>query len=82
MATNLVKPSAAGLADPAQALLIVLRLFEAVQALQQAAGQSSPESMADKVGTSEIVVLRGATVTLPGSSVTFTADVFGWGIKV
>lgn len=82
MAINLVKPTAEALADPAQALLISLRFFEALRALQTAADAATPKSIADSVGKSQSVVLRGATVTLPGSTETFTADIYVTGIKV
>lgn len=39
--SSLIKPDAASLSDPKQALLIVLRLFEAVSTLQNAASASS-----------------------------------------
>lgn len=53
MATTLVKPTAEALKDPEQALRITLRLYEAVQALQNAATSSS-------------IVNLGARTTDPG----------------
>jgi hypothetical protein len=79
--SNLVKPTLAVMADPEQAQKAMLRLYEAVVALQAAAVSSSPERSGRAAGTAEIVVIRGATVTLPGSAVTFTADVYAWGVR-
>lgn len=78
----IIKPTAAAMKDPAQALLVVMRLYEAVQALQAAADAASPASEAETAGKPQIVVLRAATVTAPGSSATFTADVYATGVAV
>lgn len=80
MGNGLIKPSDDALKDPEQALLIVMRLYDAVVELQKAAAAPSPERQAHAAGKTKVVVIRGATVTLPGSLATFTADVYVDGV--
>lgn len=80
MSVNLIKPSSGTVADPAQLLTMLVRMFDALTALQQSS--VTPETVAANVGASQVVVLRGATVTLPGSTATFVADLYVTGIKV
>ena len=80
--SNLIKPSASALADPQQALLIFQRFFEALSALQAAQGAAAPASIAEATGKAEVAVIRGATVTLPGSTATLTMDIYVTGVRV
>lgn len=80
--TNLRKPTTGTVTDERQLLDVLVSTYEALKEIQGAAQQPTPASVAAAAGVSSIVVIRGATVTLPGSSVTFTADVYAVGVQV
>ncbi|MDB4981757.1 MAG: hypothetical protein JWM82_2509 [Myxococcales bacterium] len=65
---NLKKPDGA---DP-----ILMAFYEALRELQAAAQIATPASIAATNGVVSTVVMRGVTVTLPGSAAPFTADVY------
>lgn len=71
--TNLRKPDGS---DP-----VLMAFYEALVEIQKAAQAPTPASIADAAGVTKTVVLRGVTVTLPGSTATFTADVYVTGVS-
>jgi threonine dehydratase len=91
VAVQLIKPSAQTIADPAQALIIQMRVFEALSELQKAAATATPESVAaasslrkarpnssvlPPKGAVSVAKIAGATVTDPQTGLTFVADVY------
>lgn len=78
--TNLPKPDEPTISRPGALLNLLVKMYEAVIELQRAAQATTPASIAAARGKTGTVVIRGATVTLPDSSATFTADVYVTGI--
>lgn len=74
------KPSRDAVADPVKLQTLVQSYYDALVELQALAQAASPASVAGTAGKTAIVVLRGATVTLPGSTATFTADIYVTGV--
>lgn len=77
---NLRKPSRDVIADPTKLQVLAQSYYDALVELQALARAASPASVAGAAGKTAIVVLRGATVTLPGSTATFTADLYVTGV--
>jgi hypothetical protein len=72
----LIKPKAATLADPTEALKLAIRVHEALAEVQELLGAPTSESVAAGFGKVQLVKLAGATVTDVKTGRTFTADVY------
>lgn len=81
MANPLIQPTPENIKDPQALLRVLIRFWETLLTLTSAAGAQSPERAASAAGRMEVIVIRGATVTLPGSAETFTADLYGVGVR-
>lgn len=79
MPVNLIKPTPEGLKDPAQALKILLRMYEALTELQTS---NAVIAAAENDGKTLPVVLRGAAVEDPTTGQPVIADVFALGVRV
>jgi len=80
MSANVKKPTSSSVADPRALQVLLQSFYEAIVELQGIIAKPTPESVAAAVGPTAIMVLRGATVTLPGSAASFTADVYVTGV--
>lgn len=78
--TNVRKPTSDSVTEPYARLVLLQSFYEAIVELQGILAKPSPASVAAAAGPTAIMVLRGATVTLPGSAATFTADIYVTGI--